>query len=72
MPRMQWSRLKKEVESKFCEALQKRVQLHTTRFDSKGEYGKFWILLNREEIFAAYDVTSLVKESQIAKAASRN
>lgn len=67
MPRMQWSRLEKQVESKFCGALQTNVQLHTTRFGSKGEYGKFWILLNREEIFAAYDVTALVKERQIAK-----
>ncbi len=64
---MQWSRLKKQVESRFCDSLQKRVQLHTTRFDSKGEYGKFWILLDRKEIFAAHDVTSLVEQSRIAK-----
>ena len=64
---MQWSRLKKQIERKFCDSLQKRVQLHTTRFGSKGEYGKFWILLDRKEIFAAYDVTSLVEESRIAK-----
>lgn len=64
---MQWSRLKKQVEVRFCDSLQKRVQLHTTRFDSKEELGKFWILLDRKEVFAAYDMTSLAEESRIAK-----
>ncbi|MDQ3813303.1 MAG: hypothetical protein M3347_05065 [Armatimonadota bacterium] len=62
MAKVWWSALKKAVEDRFCEALRKRVQIHRTLY--RGSHnccqldagaGRFWILLDHEQIFSASD-----------------
>lgn len=62
MAKVWWSSLKNSVEERLCKPLQKRVQVHKTlyrgshnrcQFDAGS--GRFWILLDREQIFSASD-----------------
>lgn len=62
MAKVWWSALKKSVAGCFCEPLQKRVQIHKTLY--RGSHngcqldagaGRFWILLDHEQIFSASD-----------------
>jgi hypothetical protein len=62
MAKVWWSSLKKSVEERLCEPLQKRVQVHKTLY--RGSHngcqmdagaGRFWILLDHEQIFSASD-----------------
>lgn len=62
MPKVWWSAVKKSVQSHFYKPLQKRVQLHRTLY--RGSHngcqmdtgaGRFWILLDGEQIFSASD-----------------
>lgn len=62
MAKVWWSSLKKSVEERLCEPLQKRVQVHRTlyrgshngcQFDAGA--GRFWILLDHKQIFSASD-----------------
>lgn len=69
---MQWSRLKKMIESRFCDALAGRIQIHTTRYTKDEEIGRFWIAFDGQTIFSAHDAPGagslgwLVKESSEA------
>jgi hypothetical protein len=56
---MQWSRLKKMVESRLCLALVGHVQIHTARYTNDEEIGRTWLVLNEQEIFSVGDDPSL-------------
>lgn len=48
---MQWSRLKRNVESLFAERVKGRVGLHSTRYRTMPDHdGRAWITLDGEEI----------------------
>ena len=53
--RMQWSRLKKMLESHFCAALAGRVQIHTARYTNDEEVGRTWIVFDKQQIFSVGD-----------------
>ncbi len=52
---MQWSKLKKRIESNFCEELQDRVTLFSTWYKQGGSPGKgrAAVLLDKTEIYEA-------------------
>ena len=52
---MQWSQLKKRVESNFCEELKNRVTLFSTWYKQGGspERGRAAVLLDKTEIYEA-------------------
>ena len=58
MRRIQWSRLKKMIESHFCAALADRVQIHTARYMRDEEVGRIWIVLDKKQIFSVADSAS--------------
>lgn len=48
---MQWSQLKKRVESLFSDAVRGRVELHTTRYHkAPDQWGRSWITIDGREI----------------------
>ncbi len=53
--RVQWSRLKKMLESRFCEAFTGRVQIHTARYTNDQEVGRMWLVLDKQQIFSVGD-----------------
>lgn len=57
MNKMQWSRLKKMVESRGCDSLRPRFQIHLTRYGNRSHpaASRLWILLDREPIFSTCD-----------------
>jgi hypothetical protein len=66
---MQWSRLKKLVESRFCEALRGRLELHSTRYrGAHDEVGRAWVTFDRVEIHSACDLKG---RNEAMKAAGR-
>jgi hypothetical protein len=51
MARIQWSKLKKNVEGHFADAVKGRVGLHSTRYRTMHDHdGRAWITLDGEEI----------------------
>ena len=58
MARMQWSRLKKMLESRFCAALSGRVQIHMARYTNDEEVGRMWLVLGKQQILSAGDYSS--------------
>jgi hypothetical protein len=52
---MQWSKLKKNVESFLCESLKERVELFTTWYKDGGSPGRAcgMILVDKKEVFTA-------------------
>jgi len=51
MAEMQWSRLKRNVESLFAESVKGRVGLHSTRYRTMHDHdGRAWITLDGKEI----------------------
>ena len=56
--RMQWSRLKKMLESRFCEKFSDRVQIHMARYTDDEEVGRIWFVLDKQQIFSAGDMAS--------------
>lgn len=55
---MQWSRLKKMLESRFCAAFRGRVQIHMARYTHDEEEGRLWMVLEKQEIFSVGDSLS--------------
>jgi hypothetical protein len=48
---MQWSRLKKQVESRFASSMAGRVELRTTHYrHSHDSEGRGWITIDKEEV----------------------
>lgn len=48
---MQWSRLKKEVESRFAPSVAGRVELRTTNYRQVHDWeGRGWITIDKEEV----------------------
>ncbi len=49
---MQWSKLKKQVESRFAPAVAGRVELRTTNYRKVNDWeGRGWITLDKNEIY---------------------
>jgi len=62
MAKIWWSATQKSIKERLCEPLKKRIQVHRTLY--RGSHngcqmddgaGRFWILLDREQIFSASD-----------------
>lgn len=56
--RMQWSRLKKMLESRFCEKFSDRVQIHMARYTDDEEVGRMWLVLDKQQVFSVGDIAS--------------
>jgi len=45
---MKWSKLKKQIEDKFCESLKRRVELRSTRYRRAHDHdGKGWFTVDK-------------------------
>ena len=57
---MQWSKLKKNIEQRFAENLQGRLEIFETiyRMGYNHRIGEIWISLDKERIFSTSDFTS--------------
>jgi hypothetical protein len=65
---MQWSRLKALVESRLCDSLRGRLELHSTRYrGTHDDEGRAWITLDRKEIFSACSLTGWAEEARVAR-----
>ncbi len=48
---MQWSKLKKQIESRLCNALKSRITYHNTRYrDTHDQVGRGWVTFDNEII----------------------
>lgn len=56
--RMQWSRLKKMLESRFCCAFVGHVHIYMARYTNDEEEGRMWIVLDKQQVFSAGDCLS--------------
>ncbi len=52
---MQWSRLKKMIEDRWCNKLAGRVQIYMARYTPDEEVGRMWLVLDKQQIFSAGD-----------------
>jgi hypothetical protein len=63
---MQWSKLKKQVESHFASSVSGRVELRSTRYrESHDREGRAWITLDGEELYDFCTWRTIVSENQL-------
>jgi len=63
---MQWSQLKKQLESRFAKGVAARVALHQTRYrHSHDQEGEFWITLDKNRIFSSGSLSYLTSLSAL-------
>lgn len=55
---MQWSKLKKRVESEFAESIKDRVELYTTAYRRQDEIASSWILIDGKQEVSFTDCAS--------------
>lgn len=64
---MQWSKLKKRIESTICDSLKGRVTFHSTRYrGSHDEEGRAWIALDNVSIHDFCTIKRLYKYNTLA------
>lgn len=57
---MRWSKLKQRLEDNFADSLQRRVELHQTRYrESHDQEGEFWITFDKTKILSIGSMTML-------------
>ncbi len=65
---MQWSKLKKKVESLFCDSLKDRIKVYLTIYRKAHDEGShFWIELDKETIFDASELRWMVRYYKLSK-----
>jgi hypothetical protein len=65
---MQWSKLKARAESRFCDSLRGRLELHSTcyRGTHDGE-GRAWLTFDKQELFSACTLIWRRREAMLAR-----
>lgn len=62
---MQWSQLKKRVESLFADAVKGRVELHTTAYHKASDLmGRAWLTIDGKEIVNMCSIKAIMAESR--------
>lgn len=52
---MQWSRLKKMLEGRVCDALKGHVHIYAARYTRDEEVGRLWMVLDKRQVFSSGD-----------------
>ena len=64
---MQWSKLKKNIESFFADSVKGRVELRSTRYhDSHDDEGRGYIVVDKEEIANFCSISKWQAESKVS------